>query len=360
MLHRRSLMAALFAVGAVPARAAETWRIVTEYPATAITGEGIAAFAAAVTLESGGALIVQPGFDAPDGLRSASMLEAVARGQVAAADAFTGALASETPIFQLSALPFLTASAADTGRLLQAARPAYEHALAARGLSLLYATPWPATGLWSRTAIADAAALQGLRIRTYDAASTAVFALTGAKPVQISFADSIKRLQAGDLDAVLSSGDGGAGAKLWEILPYFTVLDYASPLSLAFCNTAALAALPGAVRDAVLQAASDTEARQFRAIDTRAAENGARMRANGVQIGSAAAGEGRADAGGWSRHRGVGCPRRARRRHDPGRLSRLRPPAPPLRLRARPTTRPPRGCDSVRRGRSPGNPAPAG
>jgi hypothetical protein len=39
----------------------------------------------------------------------------------------------------------------------------------------------------------------------------------------------VPRLRAGELDAVLSSGDGGAGARLWEVLPHFTALDYASP-----------------------------------------------------------------------------------------------------------------------------------
>ena len=74
-----------------------------------------------------------------------------------------GALADAAPIFQVSALPFLTASASDTGKLLAAARPAYQKALASRGLTLLYATPWPATGLWSRNPIAGPDALQGLR-----------------------------------------------------------------------------------------------------------------------------------------------------------------------------------------------------
>jgi TRAP-type C4-dicarboxylate transport system substrate-binding protein len=289
MWHRRALMTSVLMLGGTRARAAGTWRIVTEYPATAIPGEGIAAFAASVTALSGGELTVQPGFDAPGGMRSAAMPGAVADGRLAAADAFTGALADEAPIFQLSALPFLTASAADTLRLLRAARPSYQRALAARRLSLLYATPWPATGLWSRNPVPDPAALQGLRVRTYDAAGTAVLAAAGARPVQISFADALPQLRAGELDAVLSSGDGGAGARLWELLPNFTVLDYASPLSLAFCNADALAALPDAVRAAVVQAAADTEARQFRAIDTRLVENAARMQANGVRVAAAPA-----------------------------------------------------------------------
>ena len=289
MLPRRPLLASLLGLAASPAapgpaRAQAAWRIVTEYPATAMPGEGIAAFAEAATTLAAGTLAVLPGFDAPDGLRSAGMLRAVSDRRVEAADAFTGALAGEAPIFQLSALPFLTASAADTARLLQAARPAYARELQLRGLSLLYATPWPATGLWSRQPLPGPDALRGLRVRTYDAAGTAVLRAAGATPVQISFADALPRLRAGELDAVLSSGDGGAGARLWELLPHFTVLDYASPLSLAFCNASALAALPDPARAAVAQAAVAAEARGFRAIETRTAENEARMRANGVTI----------------------------------------------------------------------------
>jgi TRAP-type C4-dicarboxylate transport system substrate-binding protein len=286
MLTRRPLLASLLAVTAARgAGAAEpTWTLATEYPRTAMPGEGVAHFAAAATRLAAGALTVTPGFDAPGGLRSAAMLRGVAEGRIEAADAFTGALGGEAAIFQLSALPFLTASADDTGRLLRVARPAYQAALAARGLTLLYATPWPASGIWSRRPLPDAAALQGLKIRTYDAASTAVMRAAGAAPAQISFADAAPRLRSGELDAVLSSGDGGAGARLWEILPHFTVLDYASPLSLAFCATAALDALPAAARDALAAAGRETEARQFAAIGTRLAENEQRMRANGVTI----------------------------------------------------------------------------
>ena len=282
MIRRRPILgAALAATLARPARAATVWRMVTEYPATAIPGEGVAHFAEAVAQLSGGALSIDPGYDAAGGLRSAAMLGAVAEGRLQAADAFTGALGGAAPIFQLSALPFLTATTADTARLLAAARPAYSAALTGRGLTLLYATPWPATGIWSREAL-TAQSLPGLRVRTYDAASTAVLRGAGAAPVQISFADALPHVRAGELDALLSSGDGGAGARLWELLPYFTTLDYASPLSLAFCQTAALAGLPTVTQSAVEAAARETEAQQFHAIETRRAENEARMQANGV------------------------------------------------------------------------------
>ncbi len=83
------------------------------------------------------------------GLRSAQLPGAVAEGKLQAACAFAGAKANATPLFGLSALPFLTGSAADAQRLLHAARPAYaappmpprlcRHAYAAT----LAATPMP-------------------------------------------------------------------------------------------------------------------------------------------------------------------------------------------------------------------------
>ena len=84
------------------------------------------------------------------------------------------------------------------------------------------------------------------------------------------------------MDAALSSGDGGA--RLWEVLPHFTTLDYASPLSLAFRSAAALQTLPESTRGAVSQAARETKARRFVAIGTRPAENEAGIGRVGVRI----------------------------------------------------------------------------
>lgn len=286
MLKRRITLAAGLTLLARAGQAdpAAHWTIATEYPANAMPGEGIALFAAKASNKK---LTVQPRFDAPDGLRSAAMPQAVQDGTVMAADSFAATLSPLDPIFQLSGLPFLTASPADAARLLELARSAYAASLAAQGLVLLYATPWPPSGLWSRNAVTDLAALKNLRIRTYDSASTRVFAAAGAQPQQISFADALPLLRSGSLDAVLSSGDGGAGARLWETLPHFTAIDYAVPLSLTFCSASAMAALPADTADQVRHAADVTQTRQFAAMATRISENESRMRQHHVHLASA-------------------------------------------------------------------------
>ena len=267
-----------------PASAQTVWRMPTEYPASAIPGEGVAHFAKLIAGSSQGALVVEPSYDASLGIRSADMIAAVRDGMVEAADAFGGALAPIDPVFGLSSLPFVVPSVGDAQRLAQLARPAYERALAAQGARLLYMTPWPPTGLWSKTALTSVDDLRRLTVRTYDATSTRVMAGAGVRAVSLSFADAMPKLRDGSVDAVLSSGDGGAGRRLWDLLPHFTEIGYAIPLSFAIVSTKAYEALPPDLRRAVDVAAAATEMRQWQAVPTRLDENYARMRQNGVAI----------------------------------------------------------------------------
>ena len=269
---------------APPAGAQVLWEMPTEYPATAIPGEGVATFAQLVNEKAAGRLTIKPSFDAARGIKSAAMIGAVQKGEVAAGDAFAGALGAVDPLFGLSSLPFLATSIADARRLTDLARPAYDAKLASFGQKILYTTPWPASGIWSKEPLGGPAALSGLSIRTYDATSTAVMNAAGAKATNLSFADAMPKVGDGSVTAVLSSGDGGAGRNLWDLLPHFAEVNYALPISIATVNLAAYEALPADLRRVVDEAAAATEARQWAAIRTRLDENYARMRANKVTI----------------------------------------------------------------------------
>ena len=273
---------ALVLAAIAPAAAQTVWRMPTEYPANAMPGEGLSTFASAVAKRAGGGLAIEPLYDAK--LKSADVPKAIADGSIQAGDAFGGSLGGLDPIFALSSLPFVVPSIADAKRLAEAARPAYEQAFAAKGVKLLYTTPWPPSGLWTKDPLASVEALRALAVRTYDATSTAVLGTVGAKAFNISFADAQARVKDGSVNAVLSSGDGGAGRKLWEQLPHFAELNYAIPLSFAVVSLPLYEGLPPDLRRAVDEAAAETEARQWAAIETRLGENYRRMRENGVTI----------------------------------------------------------------------------
>ena len=270
------------ALAVLPAAAqAAPWTIATEYPATTVSGEGIALFASRLSEESGRRLAVAPAYEA---MKSADIVAAIRDGKLAAGCAFAGALGRIDPLFLLPSLPFVMARESDARRLLDKARGLYAGQFEREGQRLLYATPWPATGLWAKKPIMTPADLTGLKLRVYDATGVAVFTAARALPANLSFADTMPRLSDDSIDAVLSSGDGGSGRKLWEYLPHFTEIGYAFPLSFATLGAALYAALAADLKDAVDRAASTTQAQQWTRLATRVEENYTRLRANKVTI----------------------------------------------------------------------------
>src|SRR3981189_2721826 len=94
------------------------------------------------------------------------------------------------------------------------------------------------------------------------------------------------KLAEGSINAVLSSGYGGTGRKLWEFLPYFSEITYSLPLSVATLNQPLYDGLSRDMRDAVDSAGSQTETALWLALSTRLQENHQRMSENGVIVDS--------------------------------------------------------------------------
>src|SRR6266581_6021248 len=283
-----SLLIALFAVCAGGVALAQPqpahWVLANEYPPTSLPGEGDAFFAKAVADRVAGKLVIEPQPDAKSGFKSREQLRAVAEGKLAMADSFSGALGDEHSFFLLSSLPFVAVNAGDARRLYDLAKPRYEAVLKGFNQKLLYATPWPASGVWAKGPVDTPEAVAKLKIRTYDKTGTELMTALGATASVVSYSDLTAKLKSGEIDAVLSSGDGGAGRKFWEFLPHFTEINYAMPLSLTTVNLDAWNALDAATQKAVLEAAAETEARQWQALDGRLTKNYQRMRENGMTI----------------------------------------------------------------------------
>jgi TRAP-type C4-dicarboxylate transport system substrate-binding protein len=275
---------ATLVLSVAPAMAQVTWRMTTEYPQNNISGIGLTTFADRVAARTNGFVSVTNAFDNELKINSGEMPRAALDGRIAGGDAFAGALSGIDPVLGLSTLPFLVQSVdAARGANLRA-RPLYEKALAARGLKLLYVTIWPATGLWSDHSLEGADDLLRLNLRAYDANSTDVMRAAGANAQFLPMDVALAGLREHRLNAFLTSGDGGAGRKLWDFLPHFTAINYAMPVSIAFVRSDAFAELSEPMQREVLAAAAETEQSQYALLAHRTSENYARMRDNGVRI----------------------------------------------------------------------------
>jgi TRAP-type C4-dicarboxylate transport system substrate-binding protein len=281
---RAILVLALLVLSAAPAMAQVNWRMTTEYPENNISGIGLTTFADRVAARTNGFVTVTNAFDNQLKISSGEMPRAAMDGRIAGGDAFAGALSGLDPVLGLSTLPFLVQSVDIAHAVNARARPLYEQALAAHGLKLLYLTIWPATGLWSDRLLSGADDLPKLNLRAYDANSSEVMKAAGANAQFLPMDKALAGLREHQLNAFLTSGDGGAGRKLWDLLPYFTAINYAMPVSIAFVRTEAFAALPEPMQREVLAAAAETEQSQLALLAHRTTENYARMRDNGVKI----------------------------------------------------------------------------
>ncbi|MDR6412161.1 UNVERIFIED_ORG: TRAP-type C4-dicarboxylate transport system substrate-binding protein [Burkholderia sp. 1595] len=278
-----ALAVALVCGAMIPAaHAGQTWSIATEYPADTVAGRGVESFAAALSRETGGAVTGKTEFKAKH--EASNLVSAVLDDRLQVADVFTGALADLDPIFELSTLPFEVQSVDESRHLACLAEPAYRKALSRAGLHLLFISPWPPTGLWSRQPIATTADMASLRIRTYDAASATVLSGVGAHAAALPVQDVRPLLRTGALDGVLSSGDGAVGKSLQTDLPNFAAIHYAFPVSFVVVSQARYEALPEHLRHALDKAGAVVQQEQWAVLPARIERNYAEMRRAGVAV----------------------------------------------------------------------------
>lgn len=278
------LAVAVGLTGARDVEAQEVWDLSMEDKANSLPGEGAAHFADLVREKTGDEVDITVHYGGALGFKNKDHLDAVATGALPMAQSLAGTFGGSEPVFLLSSLPFIVEDLDGARILYEVARPAYEEALADQNQKLLYATPFPPSGIWAKKPVLSTEDMEGLRIRTYDANGTMAFRNAGAAPLQISFSDVIPQLSTGNIDAVLTSADGGRSMKFWEFLSHFNAINYAFPLNITTVNLDEWNALSEENRTAVLEAAEETEKRDWEAVTTWTDRNYEALRENDVTI----------------------------------------------------------------------------
>jgi len=267
--------AAMIMFGSVTANvsAAENWNLANAYGAKTLHVEGNEVFAKAleeatngeikVTVHSGGAL----------GYKSVDHFDAVSDGAVEIADTPGGFLGGIDPFMTLSSVPFLVKSVDEARMLLKIARPEYDKMFEKAGQKLLYASPWPASGIWAKAPVTSKDKLKGLKIRTYDPGGTKTFQKIGAAPIQLAWGDVAPQLATGGISAVLTSAEGGVSQKFVEHTAYFTEINYALPLNFVHMNKDVYNDLSDEMKKAVDAAAAKASARNWAEVVGRTNRN---------------------------------------------------------------------------------------
>ncbi|EUC20926.1 TRAP transporter substrate-binding protein DctP [Paraburkholderia hospita] len=285
-LIRHAVLVIAFASGLADevVYADQTWTIASDHPADTVAGRGVESFATSLARQTGGALTGR--IESRDMAAATDLVAAVLGDSVQVADVFAGTLASFDPIFELPTLPFMVNSVEESGRLACLAGPAYQRALSRAGLHLLFISPWPPTGLWTRQPVAAIGDIANLRVRTYDKSSAAVMGALGAHATTLPIRDVEWQLRVGGIDAVLSSGDGAVGRSLQADLSNFNAIHYAYPVSFVVMSRARYDVLPEKTRRELDEVAMNVGRAQWRSLPARIQANYAEMQRAGVVVNS--------------------------------------------------------------------------
>lgn len=248
----------------------------TEYPREALPGEAITVLAELVNDAGGPDLTIEAHFESN---RSLFTTAARATGAAVGGTVFGASLLQQAKEFELAAIPRGKKGCA-SGQDVKRFQRIFEDCLHREGFRLLATVPMPPTGVWSSREIGSAASLAGLRIRSYDALSREVFSSIGCTATDLPFSRLRTALEAGKLDAVLSSGDGAAGDLLASHFGHYFPVAYSTPMCFLIVREASFRELSMRGKRALKWAGqeiqfqywtrqSDREERNLRAIQDR-------------------------------------------------------------------------------------------
>ncbi|WP_415713745.1 TRAP transporter substrate-binding protein [Maridesulfovibrio sp.] len=233
------------------------------YGATNFHSQGAKLFADKVAEYSSGSvqITVHPGGSL--GFKGPELLKTVKDGTLPMSDILMGVVSGSDQVFGISSMPLLAKDYTEAKKLYAAAKPYYEKACRRWNQKMLYAAPWPPSGLFTKKQLKTIADLEGLKTRTYDKNGAELLRAVGASPMSLPWGELYSALQTGLVDSVLTSAVSGKDGKFWENLKYFSKINYAFPLNMLVINQDYWDALNPKQQEAMLKAAAEVEAYQW-------------------------------------------------------------------------------------------------
>jgi TRAP-type C4-dicarboxylate transport system substrate-binding protein len=104
---------------------------------------------------------------------------------------------------------------------------------------------------------------KGLKTRTYDKNSANCINMAGGNAVALAWGEVYSALRTGLVNSVVTSSASGKDGKFWEVLNYFTKINYAYPLQAVTINLDYWNSLSKAQQQAILKAAKEMEKYQW-------------------------------------------------------------------------------------------------
>src|SRR6185369_513778 len=261
--HARTVVALVAAALCSAALAQTKWDLPTAYPPSNFHTENIAQFVADVDKATNGKVKITVHNNASL-FKANEIKRAVQGNQAQMGEILISGYANEDPLFGVDSVPFLATSYPDAAKLWKASRTGLDDRFDKQGLKILYAVPWPPQGIYSNKPINSAADMKGLKMRTYNPATSRVAELLGAQPVTIQAAELAQAMATGAVNANITSAATGYDTKAWEVVKNYYDTQAWLPKNVVFVNKQAFDALDKATQAALLKCAREAGERGWK------------------------------------------------------------------------------------------------
>lgn len=281
----KAAAAIVFAGLVTPALAETHWDLPLTWAPDNYMVQNARKFADAVKEATGGEVVITLHPGGSLGYKGPEMLSAVRDGLVPIGDVFLNQQVGDEPLLGIQSLPYLMDSFEEMIEFQAYFRPLLDEIAARNNQKVIYTIPSPQQQIYTKVEIKTFADFSGIKIRSYDAASTKVFESAGMTPVQLPWGEVIPSLATGAIDAVATSAPFAVDGSFWEFLKYGYPTRQSWNLNAITVNLDAWADLDEEHRKAIeelgarlepefWQSAQDTDAAQMKVLEEQGMING--------------------------------------------------------------------------------------
>jgi TRAP-type transport system periplasmic protein len=279
-----ALFGALMAVN--PAQAETKWIMASGFPESNFHTKNIRAFIKEVE----GTTSVRVDLNSNDSLIKLDAIKtALQRGQVQIGEIRLGVYGNEDPMYILAGLPFIASDYATAWLLKDLQKEYFDKIFGKAGLRILYYTPWPGQGFYTKTPVNGLADFQGKKLRIYSTATRQMGEMLGFNATILPFAEIPQAFSTGLIESLFTSPQTGIDIQAWDNTKYFTYAGAILSKNAIVVSEKAFAALPDKEQQAILSAAAKAELRGWEMSAQTTAEQIGILKKNGMTTGTAPA-----------------------------------------------------------------------
>ena len=197
---------------------------------------------------------------------------ALQAGQIPIGEIRLGVYGNEDPMYILAGLPFIAPNYSMAWLLKDVQKPYFDQLFEKNGMKILYYTPWPGQGFYTRFPINETGDFKGKKLRIYSRATQKMGEMLGFNATILPFAEIPQAFSTGLIEALFTSPQTGIDIQAWDNTSHFTYAGAIYSKNCVVVNLKAWNRLDAHVREAMLQAAERAEMRgwEMSAATTRA------------------------------------------------------------------------------------------